>query len=70
MRKKNNNDKIKSLQEEVLALQNPKSIEAVQAGTQTEDEDLLFCEECEFPAETLYELGEHTGEFHTGLRIP
>ena len=65
-----NNDKIKSLQEEVLALLNPKSIEAVQTGTQADDEDLLFCEECEFPAETLYKLGEHTGEFHTGLRIP
>ena len=65
-----NNDKIKSLQEEVLALLNPKSIEAVQKGTQTDDEDLLFCEECEFPAETLYKLGEHTGEFYTGLKIP
>ena len=62
MRKKNN--KTNSLQEEVLALQNSKSIEAVQAGTQTEDEILLFCEECEFPAKTLYEQGEHTGELH------
>ena len=59
-----------ALQEEVLALQNRKSIEAVQEGTQTEDEDLLFCEDCEFPAETLYELGEHVGEFHSGHRIP
>ena len=65
-----NTDKIKLLQEKVLALKNSKTIEVEQAGTQTEDEDLLFCEECEFPAETLYELGEHTGEFHTGLRIP
>ena len=40
------------------------------AGCQTDDSDLLFCEECEFPAETLYELGEHVGEFHSGLRIP
>ena len=30
----------------------------------------MFCEEFEFPAETLFELGEHTGEFHSGLRIP
>ena len=40
------------------------------AGCQTNDSDLIFCEECEFPAETLYELGEHVGEFHSGLRIP
>ena len=58
-----NNDKIKSLQEEVLALLNPKSIEAVQTGTQTDDEDLLFCEECEFPAETLYKLGNTQESF-------
>ena len=45
-----NIDKIKSLEEKVLALQNLESIEVVQAETQTEDEDFLFCEECEFPA--------------------
>ena len=51
-------------------LQTLKPKVTVHAECQTEDGDLLFCEECEFPAETLYELGEHVGEFHSGFRIP
>ena len=47
-----------------------KSVDIVNAGCQTDDGDLLLCKECEYPAETLYELGEHVGEYHTGLRIP
>ena len=37
-------------------------------GAQTDDTDILFCEECEYPAEDLYELGEHMGEIHSGGR--
>ena len=37
----------------------------VQTGSQTEDEDILFCAECEYPADDLYSLGEHVGEFHS-----
>ena len=57
---------IKNLTQKIEKDKQPK----VNAGCQTDDADLLFCEECEFPAETLFELGEHVGEFHTGLRIP
>ena len=28
----------------------------------------MFCEECEYPAEDLYELGEPMGEIHSGGR--
>ena len=49
---------------------NNKTIDIVNTGCQTDDNDLLLCEECEYPAETLYELGEHVGESHSGLRIP
>ena len=34
-------------------------------GSQTEDEDILFCQECDYPADNLYSLGEHVGEFHS-----
>ena len=37
----------------------------VHTGSQTEDEDILFCQECEYPANDRYSLGEHMGEFHT-----
>ena len=57
-----------SILKEKLKKQNP--VDTNNTGSQTDDADLLFCEECEQPAETLLELGEHTGEFPTGLRIP
>ena len=47
-----------------------KTNDIVNTGCQTDDNDLLLCEECECPAETLYELGEHDGEYHPVLRIP
>ena len=64
---KENKDTISKLKEQ---LQKQKPVDTVHAGSQTDDADLLFCEECEYPAETLYELGEHVGEFHSGHRIP
>ena len=66
---KKNRETISKL-EEKISMQIHKSIDTVNTGCQTEDSDLLLCEECEFPAETLYELGEHVGESHSGLRIP
>jgi hypothetical protein len=27
--------------------------------------DILFCQVCEYPADDLYSLGEHVGEFHS-----
>ena len=67
---KNNMKKISLLEEKLSSCQDRASKVQRSQGSQTDDADLLFCEECEFPAETLYELGEHVGEFHTGLRIP
>ena len=64
---KENMDTISILKEKLIK---QKPVDIIHSGCQTDDADLLFCEECEFPAETLFELGEHTGEFHTGLRIP
>ena len=66
---KKNRETISKL-EEKISLKIHKSIDIVNAGCQTLDSDLLLCEECEYPAETLYELGEHVGESHSGLRIP
>ena len=60
----------KSKQESSALLQKQKVSENVEAGSQTDDNDIMFCDECEFPADSLFELGEHVGEFHTGLRIP
>ena len=65
---KKNRETISKLEEQI-SVQIHKSIDIVNTGCQTEDSDLLLCEECEFPAETLYELGEHVGESHTGFRI-
>ena len=67
---KENRDHIETISKLKKELQKENPAVTVHAGCQTQDEDLLLCEECEFPAETLYELGEHVGEFHSGLRIP
>ena len=61
-------NKTKFLGEKVKSLEkgNPKSeTSKAQTGTQTEDDDILFCQECEYPADDLFTLGEHVGEFHS-----
>ena len=65
-------DENKKYRETITKLEekSQKVVDIVNSGCQTDDSDLLLCEECEFPAETLYELGEHVGESHSGLRIP
>ena len=67
---KENIDNIQTISKLKIELKKWKPEVTMHAECQTEDADILFCEECEFPAETLYELGEHVGEFHIGLRIP
>ena len=67
---KRNHESIEVLRKKVASLQKQKATEFADAGSQTADSDILLCEECEFPADTLYELGEHVGEAHSGLRIP
>ena len=54
---KKNLETISKLEEKISM--HKKSVDIVNAGCQTDDGDLLLCEECEYPAETLYELGEH-----------
>ena len=35
--------------------------------TQTDEQDHMRCNECEYPAEDIYDLGEHLYKFHTSL---
>ena len=67
---KENKDSMEMISKLKEKLQKQNHVNTVHVGSQTDDADLLFCEECEYPAETLYELGEHVGEFHSGHRIP
>ena len=64
-------DKIKGLEERVKALENQKSSSKVTTEKeyatsycQTESEGIVFCYECEFPADDYHDLGEHMLEFH------
>ena len=61
---------ITKLEEKISSEKSHKYVDIVNSGCQTDDSDILLCEECEFPADTLYELGEHVGESHSGFRIP
>ena len=40
--------------------------EKISVGVQTMlfEEDIIRCKECEYPAEDIYDLGEHIHEFH------
>ena len=58
-------EKVKSLEKVNRESVTSKTQTLVQSGTQTEDEDILFCQECEYPADDLFTPGEHVGEFHT-----
>ena len=37
---------------------------SVTVQTEPEDTDIMRCNECEYPAEDIYDLGEHMYEFH------
>lgn len=55
-----------SLLEETVQVLQDKVYQKTSASAcvQTEDMERLWCIECEFPAEDLYELGEHMYEYH------
>ena len=55
----------KFLVERVKTFETNETLSLVQTGTQTKDEDVLFCQDCEYPADDLYSLGKHVGEYHT-----
>ena len=64
-------DKIKVLEKRVIMLeQQNSSSEVTNQATygdkycQTESEGIVFCYECEFPADDFHDLGEHMLEFH------
>ena len=63
-----NNDRIHALEQTVKHLESKKDIKLVvkkNMSTQSDTLDLMFCSECEYPAETIFELGEHMFEFHS-----
>ena len=41
--------------------------EKTSISVQTEDMNRMFCVECEYPAEDLFDLGEHMYEVHAEL---
>ena len=61
------NEKNKHLEEEIVKLGNEiKSSTSQPNVVRTDSGDILmFCSECEYPAENIYELGEHMYEFHS-----
>ena len=38
-------------------------------GTQTHFNEIRICTECDYPADDLYDLGEHMGEDHTNKNV-
>ena len=55
----------------ILSLENKNTSSAKQSledkvnkFCQTESEEMIFCYECEFPAEDFYDFGEHMLEYH------
>lgn len=52
------------LLEETIKILEKRSAQKTSVGVQTEDEQRLWCIECEYPAEDLYDLGEHMYEVH------
>ena len=45
----------------------PSKLETISISVQTEDMNRMFCIECEYPAEDLFDLGEHMYEVHAEL---
>ena len=67
--RKVNDDNIKridSLEKDIVMMKKEESIsknEQIEVEVQTDDSET--CNECEFPAKDIWELGEHIYEFHT-----
>ena len=57
-------EKISMLERKLEIGDNP---EKTSISVQTEDMHRMFCVECEYPAEDLFDLGEHMYEFHVEL---
>ena len=62
-------ERVKSLEEKNPESKTCKAQTFSHTGSQTEDEDILFCQVCEYPADDLYSLGEHVGEFHSEKEV-
>ena len=65
---KGNIESIVLLKEKIKLFENQdntKELVLETIGVQTESEEILFCNECEYPAEDFHELGEHMFEFHS-----
>ena len=60
---KGNLVKINMLEEKIKSLQK-KSQSSKSASVQTDNVDGMLCIECEYPAEDIFDLGEHMYEIH------
>jgi hypothetical protein len=56
-------DKIFELENEIVIIKAKKNTSKT-VSAQTEDLERMWCIECEYPAEDLYDLGEHMYEIH------
>ena len=65
---KRNVDEKGLLKEKIKVMENQNnSKELLQnaVGVQTDSIEIMFCKECEYPADDIFYLGEHMFEFHT-----
>jgi hypothetical protein len=63
-------EKIDELEQKMETMQHneiPSTLEMIFISVQTEDMNRMFCIECEYPAEDLFDLGEHMYEVHAEL---
>ena len=61
------NEENKYLEEKIINLENETKTHTSQPNVVTTDSGdiLMFCNECEYPAEDIYDLGEHMYEIHS-----
>ena len=59
---KQNLDKIKTLEERLVLLENERN--SPNKIIQKTESEMIFCYECEFPADDFQDLGEHMIEYH------
>lgn len=64
-----NIEKIQTLEDTISRVNNKdnsskSNLKSVSVQTVLFEEDIMRCNECEFPAEDIYDLGEHMYEFH------
>ena len=56
---------VEDLRNQIKDKEDTKEVVTKNMSTQSDTLDLMFCSECEYPAETIFELGEHMFEFHS-----